>query len=139
MSDKEYFSPGILAMGDGFERAMWIAFFVRNALMAMGLLVFLFAMSMGFSPTEMIDVVYMFTARLREVGPEAISKFAWIIMGAWGFCFLTTLLIGWKGFQKNVDGNQVAMDLFDDLNHVIVREEDATTKPVEPSVNGAGS
>ncbi|MGB0906890.1 MAG: hypothetical protein ACPGVT_05295 [Maricaulaceae bacterium] len=124
MSGKSYFGYSILTMGRAIEKAQTFGYFVRTALVAIGLMVVEFALAMSLSFSDMVNVVHIFTSRLIEGGEASMRNVLAVLILFWLIHFLACFVIGWKKFKTTRDGDKVASELFDDINHVVTQESE---------------
>jgi len=114
--DLNYFGLTILGMGQWFNRAQWVGYFGRCALMSFGLMTLLFGLSMGFDLMKMFEVSHLFTAKVIESGEAAAFRVFWVLAGLFLLCFIAFFVMGFKKFKNTLNGDEVAMDLFEDIN-----------------------
>jgi len=113
---EEYFGYSILGFSSWIDRAQIFGYFVRTSLVAAGLVLFEFILCMGMSMTELVNVTNIFTNKIIESGDGTTTKIGWIFAVIWGLHFLACFSIGWKKFKKTIDGDVVALELFQDIN-----------------------
>ena len=119
----EYFGMGILGMGKWISRAQFLGYVGRVALMSIGLMVFVFGLSMNFDIHKMFEVTHLFTGKVMDAGASAPTRVLMVFLGFFAICFIAFFIMGWKKFKKTVNGDEVAMDLFEDINTTVIEKD----------------
>jgi len=118
-----YFGESILAMGGWINRGQTIFYLGRVCLMGAGAIALEYLMAFSFDGSEIFSATHLFTGKVVDAGPETLTKVLWVLFFAWLVHVVAFFAIGWKKHKKSLDGDEVALSLFEDINHTIVREE----------------
>jgi len=124
--DKAYAGMSILTMGGWIEKAQMAGYVGRVGLMALGFMVIEFLIAMNMDADEIFGTINMFSAKVMAGGDGVESKVIGIFLAFFIFHAFAFFILGWKKFKKTLDGDLVARELFDDVNHVHTKEKAAS-------------
>jgi len=112
-----YFGSSILAMGKTIEMGMIAGFVGRVSLMSLGLMTFEMLLYFGLEPREVLKTLNILSGQMIEAGSEAQWRLVWLLAFIFAVHFIAIFAIGYKTFFKNLDGDAVAAELFEEVNH----------------------
>jgi len=124
MSDTSplYFGTTLLGLGRYFNALQIMGYFIRTGLVAIGLIVVELLIVFGLNVAELINAVNIFTGKIIST-PGSLAPFLGIVGGYYIVHYIPCFMMGYKKFRQQLDGDKVARDLFENVNHVIIREE----------------
>lgn len=120
----EHFTLGnsILAMGRYISWVLIIGFLGRVALTALGLMSFQLLLYLGLEPREMFKTLNIVSGDIMDAGEAAHMKLVWLFLGVFAVHFALVFGVSYKSFFKNLDGDEVARDMFIEVNDAFVPE-----------------
>jgi len=121
--DTAYAGLSILTMGDWIEKAQRVGYVGRVGLMALGFMVIEFLIAMNMDADEIFGAINMFSGKVLDGGEGVESKVFAIFLAFFVCHAFAFFILGWKKFKKTLDGDLVARELFDDVNHVHTKDE----------------
>lgn len=119
-NNTNYFATGILGLGGWIERGLIAAYFGRVFIMAMGFMWLEFLLAMNLDLDEVFNTLHLFTGKVVEGGAETLQTVGWVLFLAFVLHYLAFFAIGWNGFKKSLNGDEVAKNIFEDLNTTII-------------------